>query len=185
MTDKPGICVFCGSRDGNNPAFAASAAELGRLIGKNGFSLVYGGGGAGMMGTLARATADAGGDILGIMPDFLRAHELPPEWMHDLVLTSDMGQRKNQLIDAAAAFVILPGGPGTLDEFFEVMTLKGLKRIQQPIILVNIDGYFDPLLRLLGHMVTSGFVHDGYGNAYETVATPAEAIARLSHMIMV
>lgn len=185
MTQKPGICVFCGSRDGDNPAFVASAAELGRLIGENGFSLVYGGGGAGMMGTLARATADAGGDILGIMPDFLRAHELPPEWMHDLVLTSDMAQRKNQMVDAAAAFVILPGGPGTLDEFFEVMTLKGLKRIQQPILLVNIGGYFDLLLHLIGHMTTSGFAHDGYASAYETVATPAEAIKQLRQRLMV
>ncbi|MGB8601235.1 MAG: TIGR00730 family Rossman fold protein [Rhizomicrobium sp.] len=183
MKQKPAICVFCGSSDGNNPHFSQSAEQFGQFIGSNGFSLIYGGGGAGMMGTLARATAAAGGDILGIMPDFLRSYELPPEWVHDLVLTSDMAQRKNQMIDAAAAFVILPGGPGTMDEFFEVMTLKGLNRIHQPILLVDVDGYFAPLNALVAHMQAAGLMRDGYKDVYETVASPAEAMARLQQLL--
>lgn len=179
MTQKPAICVFCGSTSGNNPHHTAAAAEFGHLLAQAGFSLVYGGGGAGMMGTIARAVADENGDITGIMPDFLRAHELPPEYVHDLVLTSDMAQRKNQLIDAANAFAILPGGPGTLDEFFEVMTLRGLNRIRQPIVLVNIDGYFDPLLALLIHIRAEGFVHAGYEDAYKVAASAPEAIAMI------
>lgn len=183
MKQKPAICVFCGSSDGNNPRFSESAEQLGRLIGSEGFSLIYGGGGAGMMGTLARATADAGGDILGIMPDFLRGYELPPEWMHDLVLTSDMGQRKNQMIDAADAFVILPGGPGTMDEFFEVMTLKGLNRIHQPILLVDVDGYFAPLNALIAHMQAAGYMRESYNGVYQTVDSPAAAITHLQQLL--
>jgi uncharacterized protein (TIGR00730 family) len=203
--NKPAICVFCGSAEGSNPAFSAAAARLGRLIAETEWRLLFGGGGHGLMGVLAKAARQAGGEVVGIMPDFLRAYELPPEWERELILTSDMQQRKAQLLDAADAFVVLPGGPGTMDEFFEVLVAASLGVLRpagepprpaasaalgeapdashfrttstKPILVVNIGGFFDPLDTLMAHMDRHGFVRSGVCDLYRTVATPDEALA--------
>lgn len=179
MDRKPAICVFCGSSDGNNPKFTQTAKRFGHLLADAGFRLVYGGGGRGLMGTLARAALDKGGEITGIMPDFLRGHEMPPEGRFELVLTPDLQQRKSQLMDAADAFAILPGGPGTMDEFFEVVTTANLGRLNRPIVMVDVDRYFAPLFALMNHMVAQGLTHPEYGKVYTVAPTAEDAIAQL------
>lgn len=170
------ICVFCGSASGDDPAFAAAARRTGALIGAAGARLVFGGGGHGLMGEVARATRAAGGSILGIMPDFLRRYEMPPEWQQELTLTVDLQQRKTQLLDESDAFIVLPGGPGTMDEFFEVVTSASLNVLPKPILVVDVKGYFAPLAALMEHMNRHGFVRPDVFNRYALVATPDEAM---------
>lgn len=177
--NKLAICVFCGSSGGDDPAFAAAAARTGELIAKGGYRLVFGGGGHGLMGETARAARRSGAEILGIMPDFLRRYELPPEWQQQLELTCDLQQRKTRLLDASDAFVILPGGPGTMDEFFEVVTSASLDVLPKPILVVDVNGYFAPLQALMDHMNRHGFVRPEVLASYRTVTTPDEAMAAI------
>ena len=131
---KPVICVFCGSSYGADPQYAAAARALGRLIAERGFSLVFGGGGLGLMGETARAARDGGAPVPGVLPEFLRRIEQPPEWEKDLIITPDLQLRKTRMLAMADAFVVLPGGPGTMDEFFEVVTSAQLGVLAKPIV---------------------------------------------------
>jgi uncharacterized protein (TIGR00730 family) len=178
--NKLSICVFCGSAAGGDPAFAEAAATLGRLIGEAGHRLVFGGGGHGLMGAAAMAARKAGAKIVGIIPDFLRAYELPPSWERELVITPDMPQRKARLMDVSDAFIVLPGGPGTMDEFFEVLVAASLGKLPKPIVVVNVAGYFEPLAALMAHMDGHGFVRGGVRDLYRIVDTPAEAMATIA-----
>ena len=178
MTDKakPAICVFCGSSYGSNPQYAVAARTLGRLIAERGFSLVFGGGGPGLMGETARAVRDGGASVAGVLPKFLRWVELPPEWEKDLIITPDLQERKTRMLAMADAFVVLPGGAGTMDEFFEVVTSASLGVLDKPIVVVNTEGYFDPLERLMNHIVREGFARPEILDLYSFVDTPEEAI---------
>jgi hypothetical protein len=178
MTDKikPAICVFCGSSYGSNPQYAVAARTLGRLIAERGFSLVFGGGGPGLMGETARAVRDGGAAVAGVLPKFLRWVELPPEWEKDLIITPDLQERKTRMLAMADAFVVLPGGAGTMDEFFEVVTSASLGVITKPILVVNTEGYFAPLERLMNHIVREGFARPKILDLYRIVDTPEEAI---------
>ena len=170
------ICVFCGSSEGGDPRYAAAARRLGELIAIRGFSLVFGGGGLGLMGVVARAVRDGGAPILGVMPDFLRGIEQPPEWEKELVITPDLQLRKTRMLTEADAFVVLPGGPGTMDEFFEVVTSVQLGVLPKPIVLVDVAGYFKPLEALLRHLVEHGFARPQTLALYTTVRTADAAI---------
>jgi len=172
----PAICVFCGSSEGGDPRFAAAAKRLGELIAARGFSLVFGGGGPGLMGVAARAVRDGGAPILGVMPDFLRGIEKPPEWEKELIITPDLQQRKTRMLAFADAFVVLPGGPGTMDEFFEVVTSAQLGVFAKPIVVVDVAGYFEPLHALMRHLVKHGFAKPAMLKLYATVDTPEAAI---------
>jgi uncharacterized protein (TIGR00730 family) len=182
-TNKPAICVFCGSAAGLDPAFSDAAARMGRLIGEAGAKLVFGGGGHGLMGETAMAARKAGAEIVGIMPDFLRAYELPPSWERELILTPDMPQRKTQLMDVSDAFVVLPGGPGTIDEFFEVLVAASLGVLSKPIVAVNVKGYFTPLEALMAHMEANGFVREGVRELYRLVDTPEDAMVHIAEFL--
>jgi uncharacterized protein (TIGR00730 family) len=173
---KPAICVFCGSSYGSNPQYAVAARTLGRLIAERGFSLVFGGGGPGLMGETARAVRDGGASVAGVLPKFLRWVELPPEWEKDLIITPDLQERKTRMLAMADAFVVLPGGAGTMDEFFEVVTSASLGVLNRPILVVNTEGYFDPLERLMNHIVREGFARPEILDLYRFVDTPEEAI---------
>jgi hypothetical protein len=173
---KPAICVFCGSSYGSNPQYAVAARTLGRLIAERGFSLVFGGGGPGLMGETARAVRDGGASVAGILPKFLRWVELPPEWEKDLIITPDLQERKTRMLAMADAFVVLPGGAGTMDEFFEVVTSASLGVLDKPILVVNTEGHFDPLERLMNHIVREGFARPKILDLYRFVDTPEEAI---------
>jgi hypothetical protein len=176
---KATICVFCGSSPGCDPVYAEAARELGRLIGESGFGLVFGGGDVGLMGEVARAARSAGASIIGILPAFLRGAEPPLKSAEELIITPDLQQRKSRMLTLADAFVILPGGLGTLDEYFEVVTMTQLKVHSKPIIVADIAGYFAPLRALLDHVVANGFARAEIFGHQDFVTTPGEAMERI------
>jgi uncharacterized protein (TIGR00730 family) len=170
------ICVFCGSSPGSKPLYAETARTLGRLIGTRGHSLVFGGGSVGLMGETASAVAENGGTVIGILPRFLRQVEPPLKSIEELIITPDMQQRKARMLSLADAFVVLPGGLGTLDEIFEVLSTAQLKVHAKPIVLVNIAGHFDILLTLLAHVVQDGFARPEITTHFKIVTTAEEAL---------
>ena len=151
------ICVYCGSGPGTDPAFVKAARAFGAILAKNGLGLVYGGGGDGMMGEIARAVLDHGGRVTGIIPEFLmsREHALRS---HDLVVTRDMHERKQKMFELADAFVALPGGVGTLEELVEQITWVQLGRHRKPVLIANIENFWEPLRALLEHMRQLEFI---------------------------
>jgi uncharacterized protein (TIGR00730 family) len=152
------ICVYCGSGGGTDPAFVESAKALGKVLAKNGIGLVYGGGDTGMMGTVAKAVRDNGGDVTGIIPEFLLTMERQGRGGPGLIVTRDMHERKRTMFEMADAFVALPGGVGTLEEIVEQMTWAQLGRHKKPILLANINGFWQPLCALLDHMRGTEFI---------------------------
>ena len=156
------VCVYCGSGAGENPAFAEAAHALGRTLATTGVGLVYGGGDLGLMGIVARAVLAHGGHVTGIIPGFLSAREHMLIEAQELIVVDDMHQRKHLMFERSDAFVALPGGIGTLEEFVEQLTWTQLGRHKQPIVLVNIDGFWDPLLELFDKMTGQGFIRNGF-----------------------
>ncbi len=152
------ICVYCGSGPGTDPAFVEAARAFGAILAKNGIGLVYGGGHVGMMGELAEAVLAHGGEVTGIIPEFLVAREHAIKGAHGLIVTRDMHERKRKMFELADAFVALPGGVGTLEEIVEQMTWAQLGRHKKPILLANIEGFWQPLCALLDHMKTLEFI---------------------------
>jgi uncharacterized protein (TIGR00730 family) len=154
------LCVYCGSRPGVDTAFATAALTVGQWIGERGGRLVYGGGRNGLMGLVADATLAAGGTVLGIIPQAL----VEREWAHtactELVVVNTMHERKQRMADAADAFVALPGGIGTFEEFFEAWTCRQLGYHDKPVGLLNVAGYYDSLSVFLGQTVANGFMND-------------------------
>ncbi len=166
MTSLSSICVYCGSSEGGDPIYAEAAASLGRSMGSEGIGLVYGGGSIGLMGIVARSVMTAGGHVTGIIPQFLREREVMLETAHELVVTGDMHERKRTMFDRADAFVALPGGIGTLEELVEIMTWAQLGQHRKPVLIANINGFWDPLVVLLRHMADEGFIRDGFEVRY-------------------
>jgi uncharacterized protein (TIGR00730 family) len=154
------ICVFCGSSFGDDPAFRVAAQAIGSGIARMGYSLVFGGGGLGLMGVVAKAALDGGSEIQGIMPGFLQALEPGVSPQEKLIVTPHMQERKNLMLQISDAFLILPGGLGTFDEFFEVATEAQLGVHAKPIIVVNVSSYFDGLDALLHATVKKGFAKE-------------------------
>jgi len=155
------ICVYCGSGSGENPAFAEAARDLGRILAVENIGLVYGGGGLGLMGETARSVIRYGGRVTGIIPTFLGAREQMLLEAHELVVVENMHQRKHLMFVKSDAFVALPGGLGTLEEFVEQLTWSQLEQHQKPIVLANIDGFWNPLLKLFDDMRQEGFIRHG------------------------
>jgi hypothetical protein len=180
---KLSICVFCGSSLGTNPRHAEVAEKLGRLIAAHGFALVFGGGCPGLMGVVARAARDGGANVVGVLPEFLRWVERPSEWEHELIFTPDLQLRKTRMLAMADAFVVLPGGAGTMDEFFEIVTSAQLHVLKKPILVVNTDGYFAPLQALLEHLVVQGFARPAMLDTYRIVDTPEAAMDAIGHAL--
>ena len=154
------VCVFCGSSFGDDPAFRVAAEAIGSGIARMGYSLVFGGGGLGLMGVVAKAALDGGSEIQGIMPGFLQALEPGVSPQEKLIVTPHLQERKNLMLQMSDAFLILPGGLGTFDEFFEVATEAQLGVHAKPIIVVNVSGYFDGLDALLHATVKKGFAKE-------------------------
>ena len=162
MTSLTSICVYCGSSAGGDPIYAEAAEQLGRAMGAAGIGLVYGGGSIGLMGIVARSVMAAGGHVTGIIPQFLKEREVMLETAHELLVTEDMHQRKRTMFDRADAFVALPGGIGTLEELVEIMTWAQLGQHRKPVLIANINGFWEPLVALLRHMTDEGFVRGGF-----------------------
>lgn len=158
------VCVFCGSRPGSDPRFGKAAVELGRALAERGITLVYGGARVGVMGELANAALAAGGRVVGVIPKSLVAKEIAHDGLSELFLTESMHERKNRMIALSDAFVALPGGYGTYDELFETLTLAQIGYHDKPNALLNVAGFFDPLVALFRHTIEHGFAapeHDG------------------------
>src|SRR5579871_1814239 len=156
------VCVYCGSGPGTNPRFLEAASALGKTFAENGIRLVYGGGSVGMMGAVASAVLDHGGSVTGIIPDFLTTREHALNRVQETIVTPDMHERKRLMFERSDAFVALPGGIGTLEELVEQLTWKQLGRHAKPVLLANIDGFWEPLFDLLAHMRSTQFIRPGF-----------------------
>ena len=174
------VCVYCGSRTGNQPEFAALARQVGSWIGLHGGQLVYGGGRNGLMGILADATLEAGGQVIGVIPQAL----VEKEWAHtgctELFIVENMHERKRIMAERADAFLAMPGGIGTLEEFFEVWTWRQLGYHDKPVGLLNYKGYYDGLLGFLDSAVSQGFMSDWQ---MDLIRTGPEARALLQTLV--
>ncbi len=158
MSKINAVCVYCGSSPGTEPAFIEAAQQFGKILAASGVRLVYGGGSVGLMGALAESALEHGGEVTGIIPDFLTKRERPRRLSQELIVTRDMHERKWTMFDRADAFVALPGGLGTLEELVEQLTWVQLGRHKKPILIANISGYWNPLLALVEHMRAVEFV---------------------------
>jgi uncharacterized protein (TIGR00730 family) len=152
------VCVYCGSGPGTNPRFVEAARAFGKLLAENGIRLVYGGGSIGLMGAVATSALDHGGKVTGIIPDFLTIRENALKRVQELIVTPDMHERKRLMFERSDAFVALPGGVGTLEELVEQLTWQQLGRHAKPVLLANIEGFWEPLLALLAHMRATQFI---------------------------
>lgn len=176
------ICVYCGSGPGQNPAYAAAARTLGQSLAENGIGLVYGGGGLGLMGEVARATLEAGGSVTGIIPEFLVEREHMLREVTDLLVTADMHQRKKMMFERSDAFVALPGGIGTLEELVEQLTWAQLGQHKKPIVLANIAQFWTPFLGLLEHMRSEAFIRRGLEVPFSVVSDAREIVPRVTQI---
>ncbi|MBI4606309.1 MAG: TIGR00730 family Rossman fold protein [Planctomycetes bacterium] len=165
------VCVFCGSSSGARPEYAAAAGALGAAIARRGLELVYGGGSVGLMGIAADAALAAGGRVVGVIPRALATKELMHTGLQDLRIVSTMHERKALMVELTDAFVALPGGLGTIEELCEVVTWAQLGIHEKPCAVLNVAGYFDPLLALLDHAVEEGFVRERHRALVLTAAS--------------
>jgi uncharacterized protein (TIGR00730 family) len=152
------VCVYCGSGPGTNPRFVEAAVGLGKALAENGIRLVYGGGSIGLMGAVATSVLDHGGNVTGIIPDFLTARENALTRVQEMIVTPDMHERKRLMFERSDAFVALPGGIGTLEELVEQLTWQQLGRHSKPVLLANIESFWEPLLALIAHMRATQFI---------------------------
>ncbi|MFC0220659.1 hypothetical protein FHS82_003424 [Pseudochelatococcus lubricantis] len=175
MSTIRSICVYCGSGNGNDPIFTEEAVALGTAMAEAGIRLIYGGGSIGLMGTTARAVLEAGGEVTGIIPDFLKQRESLLKDVQETIVVPDMHTRKRLMFERADAFVALPGGIGTLEELVEQLTWSQLGRHKKPILMLDTKGFWRPLLSLFAHMNFAGFIRPGLNVTY-LVAEKADDI---------
>ncbi|HWX82036.1 MAG TPA: TIGR00730 family Rossman fold protein [Xanthobacteraceae bacterium] len=182
MSKINALCVYCGSSPGTDPAFVEAAQRFGKILAENEIRLVYGGGSTGLMGALADAVLENGGHVTGIIPDFLTSRERPRprHCAHELIVTPGMHERKRKMFDMADAFVALPGGVGTLEELVEQLTWLQLGRHKKPVLLVNINRFWGPLIELIDHMQGLGFIHSERRFHYLVVDHIEDALPRLA-----
>lgn len=173
------VCVYCGSAEGDDPRFPMAAEALGIALAEAGLTLVYGGGSLGLMGRVARSCLGAGGNVVGIIPQFLHDREVMLREVSELVVTKDMHERKRLMFERADAFVALPGGIGTLEEVVEMMTWSQLGRHDKPIVLVNIAGFWERLNDLIQQMTKAGFIRPGWDVSYDIADTVDAVIPTL------
>ncbi len=179
MSRPLSVAVYCGSRFGDSPAFAQAARTLGELIGRSGATLVYGGGRVGLMGTVADAVMASGGQVVGVIPQALMDREVGHSGLTELHVVQTMHERKQLMAERADAFISLPGGIGTLEELYEVWSWQQLGYHDKPVALLNVDGYYDPLLEFHGAMHSRGFVSDAQFNALLVGTDPALLLERV------
>jgi uncharacterized protein (TIGR00730 family) len=170
MTMPSSVCVYCGSSANVALAYRAAAAELGRKLAENGITVVYGGGRVGLMGLVADATLAAGGSVIGVIPRHIQEMEVAHQTLTELIVVDTMHERKRIMAERSEAFLILPGGLGTLDEAFEILTWKQLGLHCRPVVIVNLDGYWEPLLALFRHAVREGFIRPEHAELFDEVA---------------
>jgi uncharacterized protein (TIGR00730 family) len=170
------LCVYCGSGPGRNPAYMQAAKALGEAMANTGIGLVYGGGGSGLMGEVARGVLAAGGHVTGIIPEFLVRRENMLEGVNELIVTTTMHERKTAMFEQSTGFVALPGGVGTLEELSEILTWAQLGQHAKPVIVCNIEGYWGPLMVLLNHMRDETFIRQGMEVLVDVAKTAEDVI---------
>ena len=180
MSELNRICVFCGSSSGIRPAYSQAAATVGRLLAMQGSSLVYGGGKVGLMGTLADSVLAAGGKVIGVIPRALMLKEVGHTGLTELRIVDTMHERKALMAELSDAFIALPGGYGTLDEFCEVLTWAQLGLHNKPCGILNVDGYYDPLLELFQQAIAEGFLQEEHGKMLTVESDPQKLLQQLS-----
>jgi hypothetical protein len=173
------MAVFCGSRVGVNPAYAAAGRTLGTGLAQAGIRLVYGGGRIGIMGVVADATLAAGGKVLGVIPAFLTQLEVAHAGVSEMVVTDTMHSRKLRLYEESDAFLVMPGGLGTFDEAFEIITWRQLRLHDKPIILCNVEGWVEPLVAVIEHAITQGFADPSCRGLFEVIDGVPAVLKRL------
>lgn len=180
MKKVKSICVYCGTGAKVDEAYRAAATGLGALLAKEGIRLVYGGGKVGLMGLVADGCAHNGGHVTGIIPEHIQEKEIKNDDISEVIVVDSMHTRKRLMVERSDAFVVLPGGFGTLDELFEILTWKYLGLHEKPVVLLNIKGYFDPLLAMVDHMVNEGFTPFWQRNMFQVIDTPDDVIAAVN-----
>lgn len=178
------IAVYCGSRDGAKPIFKREAKTLGTALAKEKLGLVYGGATVGLMGELANAVMASGGEVIGVMPEVLIAREITAHHITKVIETSSMHERKQQMIDLADGFIAMPGGPGTMEEWFEVVTWAKIGLHKKPIGLLNTDGFYDGLIQFLATMEENGFLSAKERSQLIIEHTSERLIARMKEAIV-
>jgi uncharacterized protein (TIGR00730 family) len=173
------VCVFCGSREGSRPAYAEAARRTGREIAHRGLGLVYGGGRVGLMGAVADAALEEGGEVVGVITEALISKEIAHAGLATLHVVGSMHERKMLMADLSDGFVTLPGGYGTLEEFFEVLSWAQLSMHEKPCGLLDVDGFWDPLSALFDHAVTEGFVDPNHRSLVLTEGDPSILLERM------
>jgi uncharacterized protein (TIGR00730 family) len=173
------VCVFCGSASGHKPIYAETARALGRLLGSNGHTLVYGGGNIGLMGIVADSVLTSGGKVIGVIPDFLFKREVAHTALTELIIVGSMHERKKKMADISDAFIAMAGGWGTLDELAEILTWRQLGLIDQPIGLLNTQNFFDPLLKSMETMVSEGFLKQANFDTIQVETEPQKLLTAL------
>ncbi|WP_109311448.1 TIGR00730 family Rossman fold protein [Ruegeria sp. AU67] len=177
------VCVYCGSRNGANPAYSDAAQHFGTLLAEEGWRLVYGAGDVGLMGEVARAAQAAGGDTFGVIPVHLLQREVGKTDLTRFVVTETMHERKKVMIMNADAVIVLPGGPGSLDELFEALTWRQLGLHDKPILVMNVDGYWDTLHELLQQVIGQGFADASLSDFITWVDGPKAAMSTLRKVL--
>ncbi|MCF6445412.1 TIGR00730 family Rossman fold protein [Nereida sp. MMG025] len=175
------ICVYCGARDGTDPAYVAAATDLGTAIAAKGWRLVYGAGDVGLMGATARAAQEAGAETFGVIPTHLMDMEVGKRDLSTFVVTETMHERKKVMFMNADVIVVLPGGAGSLDEFFEVLTWKQLGLHNKPIFLLSVKDYWKPLEDLIDHIIAQGFAGPQNRDFFQVVKTVPALLAAMDH----
>ncbi len=175
------VCVFCGSSPGSRPIYVEAAQEVGRLLASRSWSLVYGGGRVGLMGRVAESTLAAGGKVYGVIPDFLNSKEIAHEGVTHLEVVDTMHRRKARMEELADAFLALPGGFGTYEELMEIITWGQLGLHRKPIGVLNLSGYYDPMLAQIDLGIREGFIKPEYRELIVSATTPAEVLDKLAN----
>lgn len=173
------VCVFCGSSAGKDTIYAEAAHTLGQMLARGGHTLIYGGGNIGLMGIMADAVLQAGGKVIGVIPDFLMQREVSHHGLTELVVVNSMHDRKQRMADMADVFIAMPGGWGTLDELAEILTWRQLGLIDQPIGLLNVNSFFSPLMAQINTMSDEGFLHPANLSFLEVRNSPKELLTIL------
>ncbi|MDI9409688.1 MAG: TIGR00730 family Rossman fold protein [Candidatus Pacebacteria bacterium] len=177
------LTVYCGGNDGDSAEYAEAAAELGTILARDGITLVYGGGGSGIMGAVARSAVQNGGKVIGIFPEFMRLHEQIFEGATEQIIVKTMAERKAKLAELADGYIILPGGIGTMEEFFEIISARKLGLHSKPIVIVNTKGYWNPLLDLLDQMADRGFTSEASIDLCHWSASLSDGMDHIKSMI--
>lgn len=173
------VCVYCASSSKINDSYFEAARELGRLLAKNNIRCIYGGGNQGVMGTLADETLSAGGNVLGVIPRFMQAEGWCHKGLKKIIVTENMHERKNRMAEESDGIIALPGGCGTMEELLEIITWKQLGLYLHPIVILNINGFYNPLIQLLEQAISENFMRPEHSRMWCVASTPQEAIEAL------